>query len=111
MLKRFGGSRLNSGMFEEEEDVNPTSYIPNLADAFLVLAVGCMLALVINWNVNLGNGSATQVDTTELSEVKNYDNISKSDLTKEISKAGLQENGTVYTDPSTGKLYVVVKEK
>lgn len=110
MLKRFGGTKLDSGIFDEE-DVNPTSYIPNLADAMLVLAVGCMLALVINWNIHVGGTTGVQADKTVLTEVKDYDSLTNKDLSNEVNKDGLEEKGTVYVDPNTGKMYVVVKEK
>lgn len=109
MLNKLGGTRMDDSLFEE--DVNPTSYIPNLADAMLVLAVGCMLALVTNWNIHVGSGSTKQLDTSHLSEVKNYNTIINNDLSYEVNQAGLEEKGTVYIDPDTGKMYVVMKER
>ena len=37
----------------DDAPVNPMDSISNLADAMLVLAVGIMLALIINWNVDI----------------------------------------------------------
>ena len=38
---------------------NPMDSISNLADAMLVLAVGIMLALIINWNVDISSAGQT----------------------------------------------------
>ena len=37
----------------QEAEVNPMDGVANLADAMLVLAVGIMLALILNWNVDI----------------------------------------------------------
>ena len=50
----------------EESEVNPMDGVANLSDAMLILAVGIMLALILNWNVDIsavrGDSSA---DTEE----------------------------------------------
>ena len=43
---------------EAEAAVNPMDGLGNLADAMLVLAVGIMLALIINWKVDITAVSA-----------------------------------------------------
>ena len=40
-------------MRAEDTAVNPMDGLGNLADAMLVLAVGIMLALVLNWKLDL----------------------------------------------------------
>ena len=37
--------------FGQDEGVNPMDGVSNMSDAMLVLAVGIMLALVINWKI------------------------------------------------------------
>ena len=44
----------------EEAPVDPMSSIGNLADAMLVLAVGIMLALILNWNVDISTPQVQQ---------------------------------------------------
>ena len=43
----------------DDAPVNPMDSIGNLADAMLVLAVGIMLALIINWNVDISSAGQT----------------------------------------------------
>ena len=110
MLRRFGSGNLEDDTFGGEE-VNPMSGISTLADAMLVLAVGIMLALVINWNIDVGSSSVTEIDKSQMSELEDYDAISDDDLSEITGDKGLQEKGSVYVDPDTGKMYVVVNEK
>ena len=103
MIRRFGSGRLNRGR-HVEEDVNPMDGVGNMADAMLVLAVGIMMALVMNWNVDLSTVSQVQIDSQqEVSDIE--------DVTDESSRdsSGLTEMGTVYKDPETGKLYMVAE--
>ncbi len=51
-MKRLSDRKLSSQ--GEEDSVNPMDGLANLADVMLILAVGIMLALVINWNVDIG---------------------------------------------------------
>lgn len=104
MINRFGAGRLNKGK-REEEDVNPMDGVGNMADAMLVLAVGIMLALVMNWNVDLSTVSQVQVKAEQ--EVSNLEDFKGDDKDDAADSSGLTEMGTVYKDPETGKLYMV----
>jgi hypothetical protein len=69
--------------------------VANLADIMLVLAVGIMLALVINWNIDL-TGLVSRMESVE----------SAGDT--EVDENRMQEMEVqVYQDTETGKYYVV----
>ncbi|HAD19123.1 MAG TPA: hypothetical protein DCF42_01870 [Lachnospiraceae bacterium] len=106
MLNRFGRHRRNGGF--GDEDPNPMAGVSNLADAMLVLAVGIMLALVINWHISINGNAAEEMDKSQMKEVDSstYENAEK----KKDSTASLEKKGTVYVDPSTGKMYLVEEE-
>ncbi|MDR1328457.1 MAG: DUF2149 domain-containing protein [Oscillospiraceae bacterium] len=100
MKSRFEG---NSEAFAEGDD--PMAGLSNLADVMLVLACGLMLALVINWNVDIApktdggdNAAAEEIQEVEFGgdEGEALD-----------ADAELEELGAVYRDPATGKLYLV----
>lgn len=107
MLNRFGRNNGGADLFGED-DINPMAGTANLADAMLVLAVGIMLALIINWKIDVG--SVSQISQDNMTEVSDYDDISDDDLSEALGTDGLQEKGVVYMDPETGKMYVVVTE-
>lgn len=111
MLKRFNRTGLGHSPFGEEE-ADPMAGVSNLSDAMLVLAVGFMLALITHWNVDVSNTNQLQeVKQEALSEVGDYDSLKENDVVQEEGMVGLQEKGTVYMDPETGKIYVIVEEE
>jgi hypothetical protein len=110
MLRRLGRSSLDNDAFGSE-DANPMSGVSNLADAMLVLAVGIMMALIINWQIDINSdATTTQVQQDNLQEVSDYDTLDSDDLTVENGLGGLKEAGTVYVDPETGTIYMLVDE-
>lgn len=100
MIRRNGRSLLDD--FQEEE-VNPMDGTGNLADAMLVLAVGMMLAVVVNWKVDFTASSAVQ-------KLDKAQTLSESEVQEVTSNEALEEKGVVYQDPDTGELYIKVKE-
>ena len=89
-------SRLHDRMLRrraEEAPADPMHAIGNLADAMLVLAVGIMLALIINWNVDISAKRAEQpaapvpFDQSDLTEAP--------DGAQVLEGGDLQEMGTV----------------
>ena len=92
--------KLSRGFSNESEAPEPLSGLSNLSDIMLVFACGLMVALIMN----------LKVDVSRLDEaVVRY----KSDDVKKIEKskgAGMDEVGTVYKDPKTGKTYIVDDE-
>ena len=90
---------------KENEDFDPMSSMGNLADVMLVFACGLLLALIINWNVDVEQVAQQQPDTKY--EVEGIENGESQTIEGESE---LQEMGTVYMDPETGKYYVVEGE-
>ena len=91
----------------DDAPVNPMDSISNLADAMLVLAVGIMLALIINWNVDITAPKTEQpaapvpFDESELTEAP--------DGAEVLEGGELQEMGTVYYDAENNTYYIVQK--
>ena len=98
---RRGKSKLRDG-----EDVNPMASTANIVDAMLVLAVGLMIAVIAFWNV----------DTTQLQEVIQEDEVTEMDDVEEMaddmnsSGSSYNEIGTVYQDPESGQLYMLTED-
>lgn len=91
------------------EEVNPLEGAINIVDAMLVFACGLMLALVINWNVDLTNGRE-RVNLLRGQEVSQETDI-RSDLIESEGQGELYEKvGTVYKDPGSGKLFMLTNE-
>ena len=92
----------------QEAEVNPMDGVANLADAMLVLAVGIMLALILNWNVDI---SAVRGDTSlETEEALSF---TEEDMTQTEALEGqgeLEKLGAVYYDPATGLYYIIEEE-
>lgn len=102
-------SQFSTNLFTGDDSVNPMDGVSNMSDAMLVLAVGIMLALVINWKIDLGKyNSSLQIDTTKMEEL----NEDSAKVTNEVTLDELESNyvkaGTVYQDTNTGKTFVVI---
>lgn len=94
----------------DETPVNPMDSVGNLADAMLVLAVGIMLALIINWNVDISApgetlpaGDPIPVEDGDLDPVEEGASI--------LDGGNLQEMGRVYYDPESGQYYIIENGK
>ena len=90
----------------DDDTANPMEYVGNLVDAMLVLAVGIMLALVINWNVDIFSPQGDYSGSDTQSAVS----FSESDLEKtdeEKTPDELLKMGTVYFDSETGTYYII----
>ena len=99
----------------DDSSGNPMDNVSNLSDAMLVLAVGIMLALVINWKVDLKivNDNSQQkvaVDENKLQEINDINSKQNSSISFEDLESKYKKSGTVYTDVYTGKTYVVIEE-
>ena len=94
-MRRLSARSLRSR--SDDAPVNPMDSISNLADAMLVLAVGIMLALIINWNVDISSAGQT-ADTP-------------ADLAISFVQDDLTEMGKVYYDKETGTYYIVENQK
>ena len=104
-MRRLSARSLRSR--SDDAPVNPMDSISNLADAMLVLAVGIMLALIINWNVDITAPKTEQpaapvpFDESELTEAP--------DGAEVLEGGDLQEMGTVYYDAENNTYYIVQK--
>lgn len=102
MIKQFGTGRLRP-QDSSDEDVNPLEGLANMADLMLVLAVGIMVALVMNWNVNISS-------VNDLKELNNAEYLNGNQVQQETGTNGLEKKGVVYMDPKTGKYYIEVQK-
>ena len=87
------------------EEVDPMSSMSNVGDIMLVFACGLMVALVVAWNVDLG-----QVKQVEMNKELDQDSIEQ--ITEQLYGEGnaFVDKGRVYQDPTTGKYYLVEEE-
>ena len=108
-MKKRLRRRLNP---QADDVVNPMDGVANLADVMVVLAVGIMLALIINWNVDVG--ATAYIDEHPQSETpgalifEGGDMEEVGDVSEPIDSEGLEKLGTVYYDEATGKYYIIV---
>lgn len=103
------GLRGRSEFQSFDREVNPMDSLTNLADVMLVFACGIMLALIINWNVDVG-GLQEPVEVTQGSEVTGITDLGQGEGV--LSENGkYEEMGVVYRDPETGTLYMVEKNE
>ena len=111
MLEKF--NLINAD--NSDEDTNPMDGIANMVDAMLVLAVGIMLALIINWNVDIGTASKQQVqqnvNTDNALEFSNDELQQMSGENDIDGKQNLTQLGSVYYDKDTGTYYIVNKDQ
>lgn len=99
MARSLRGSRYR-GADTIGEDVNPSAYIVNLADCMLVLALGCLVALVGAFNIDL---NMTEIDR------ENLEQVDPTEIENDLTENGSYyvEAGTVYMDPRTGELFMI----
>ena len=101
-------TRLRAKRFRAEDTaVNPMDGLGNLADAMLVLAVGIMLALVLNWKLDLTAVTAEPEATEAPIEISEDDMQSTS---QELDADALQKVGALYYDEATGTYYAITGE-
>ena len=110
MTGRFKNSRF--GGASDSEDVNPMDGLSNLADVMLVLAVGFMLALVINWNIDVSPKDSvveTPQAAEEISELDGFGDSEEKPLDGDVEYEDMG-SGRIYRDPATGKYYLVTED-
>ena len=89
------------------EEFSPMEGVGNMADVMLVFACGLLLALIMSWNVNVSETGKIQDNQQKKYEVQNIDQQANLEVNGEDE---LEEMGTVYKDPKTGKYYVIEEE-
>ena len=85
-------------------DTDPMSSVGNLADVMLVFACGLMVALIMNWNVDLTKNKIKMLDPQQIKEIDRPEEVAE----QAASAQAYEEKGVVYEDPVTGKLYVIM---
>ena len=98
-----------------DDSGTPMDGVSNMSDAMLVLAVGIMLALVINWKIDIkevyrGQEQKEVVDEAKLQEIETDEIRQNNSISFEDIESKYVKSGTVYTDTYTGKTYVVIDE-
>ena len=107
-MKRLLGSKL--GARGDEESVNPMDGVANLADVMLVLVVGFMLALIINWNLDVGAIAHLQQDEQKPESAIEFDGDYIEELDgniDDIDSKNMEKLGSVYFDEETGRYYII----
>ena len=93
---------------ETDPGVNPMDGLGNLADAMLVLAVGIMLALIINWKVDITSVSPAIPEPEPTPE---HIPISREDMQDApadiLDEETLKRVGALYYDEETGTYYAI----
>ena len=93
-------------MKQLSEDFSPMEGVGNMADAMLVFACGLLLALILSWNVSVDESGVITNSSSVNYEISGMDGT----VTQEIdANTQLEEMGTVYRDPMTGKYYVMAE--
>lgn len=108
-MTRLSGKSLRSR--QSDPPVNPMDSVSNLADAMLVLAVGIMLALIINWNVDISAGKTEQAASAGPAISFEQDDLTESQDDAKTIEGDLTEMGKVYYDQQTGTYYIVENPK
>lgn len=104
-MTRLSGKSLRAR--QTEEPVNPMDSVSNLADAMLVLAVGIMLALILNWNVDISGVQASESAQASAPTAFEQDDLTAAQEDAQTIEADLTEMGKVYYDKETGTYYIV----
>ena len=86
-----------------EEDVNPGSYIFNIADCMLVLMLGFLVALITRYNIDLNEIPVQTDDIIGIQVAMDANQDGEVDDTYE-------ERGAVYYDKGSGKSYFVANQ-
>lgn len=90
----------------EPAPVNPSESLLNLADAMLVLAVGIMLALVINWNIDVEPRQPGLENSEKLEAIEEVESGAEPDL-EQLEELG---KGVIYVDPHSGEIYLLAED-
>jgi hypothetical protein len=98
-MRSLRQSRLRRARHADE--VNPMDGLFNLADVMLVFSCGLIIALIAAWNLDVSDRLNLPTEVDSLGE-NSQETIQNPDA--------LQEMGTVYMDPETGKYYILNDE-
>ena len=105
-MRRLSSRRMSDN---GESVVNPMEGLGNLADAMLVLAVGIMLALILNWKVDIT--AVGRVEEPEDAPVA-IDGSEINDADKqEVDEEILQRVGELFYDEESGMYYAILGDQ
>ena len=109
-MRRLSDRRLS---LEGDSPANPMEGLGNLADAMLVLAVGIMLALILNWKVDISTPGAPAAQAPEdHTQTTVLDESALTDAAEqEMDPEDLQRIGGLYYDEETGLYYAVMGDE
>lgn len=93
--------------FLEDSGEDPTSGIINLTDCMLVLAVGFLIFSIMALHSNPTMMSETTGSTPNTVTVTTGNTLNGTPNNQSGSGSNYQQMGTVYKDPTTGKLIMV----
>ncbi|MDR1572560.1 MAG: DUF2149 domain-containing protein [Clostridiales Family XIII bacterium] len=105
MRRRFSGGLSQGGGSFSRESANPLEGMANLVDVMLVIAVGLMLALVINWNVDIA--ARSDENAARGREIAEIEGLSGEGAPLDGSAQYEELDVVVYRDPATDRLYMV----
>lgn len=98
-MRRFSSLQNRRHLGSAATDVSPMEGVANLVDVMLVFACGLMLAIMINWSVDL----TVVIDRDKLREVE-AEEIEQDE--NSLSASRFMDMGSAYMDPETGKVYI-----
>lgn len=107
--------RRHRRMLDDSQGEDPSAGSANLVDAMLVLAVGFLIFLVMSWNMqNVVFANMTQDERQQtmeamkqVAEINQGSELNDTPQSESGSGQGYAKKGTVYQDPTTGKLIMV----
>ena len=108
-MKRLLTSKLKA--HGDDEIANPMDSVANLVDVMLVLVVGFMLALIINWNLDVGSIAHLTPDEEQAEAALEFDGDYMEEIDSEgedIDSRAMEKLGSVYFDEATGRYYIIV---
>ncbi len=88
------------------EEVDPMSFVSNLSDVMLILAVGIMVALILHWKVPVGQTAEEQKAEQERKQQTVTFSDDDLDNQEEMSEEA-EQVGNVYYDKETGTYYIL----
>lgn len=102
-------------MLDDSQGEDPAAGSANLVDAMLVLAVGFLIFLVMSWNMqsvvfadmSQEERQKTMEAMKNVAEIQQGSELNDTPQSQSGSGQGYAKKGTVYQDPTTGKLIMV----
>lgn len=94
---------------KNKEEINPLDGLGNLADAMLVFACGLMVALIVNWSIDV-KLEKQKIDLSKGRDVTGIDSIHDKIIEEDNSPDAYERMGTVYKDPKSGRLFMLTND-